>query len=120
MENYLYLIAASSFSVELLFRLKIRLYLHSIVVYANKIFHIILSSGISDHWKEKIVPKYAFILLKKSLAILGILILIILLFSFFLILSNNFITLVLSIPGITLSMITSFLYYKFRLALSNE
>ena len=55
---------------------------------------------ISDHWKEKMVPVYAFILLKNSLLILGILFLIILVFSAFIVLSSKFLALILSVTGV--------------------
>ena len=120
MLDYLYLIIACVLSIELFLRLKFMFYVNSIGKNTNKVFRIIISSNISDHWKEKMVPVYAFILLKNSLLILGILFLIILVFSAFILLSSNFLALILSITGIVISMFISFTYLKLRLILFNE
>ena len=114
MSDYLYLVIACILSIELFLRLKFMSYVNSIVKNMNKVFRIIISSNISDHWKEKMVPKYAFILLKNSLLILGILFLIILMFSAFIVISSKFLTLILSITGIAMSIFISFIYLKLR------
>ena len=95
-------------------------YVNSIGRNSNKVFRIITSSNISDHWKEKIVPVYAFILLKNSLLILGILFLIILVFSTFIVLSSKFLTLILSITGVVVSIVISLTYLKLRVIFLNE
>jgi hypothetical protein len=115
MLDYLYLIIACVLSVELFLKLKFMTYVNSIFKNTNKVFRLIISSNVSDHWKEKMVPKYAFILLKNSLSILGILFLIIIVFYVFVIISGNFLTLVLSITGVAISIIISFTYLKLRM-----
>ncbi len=120
MLDYLYLIIACVLSIELFIRLKFIFYVNSIFKNTNKVFHLIISSNISDHWKEKIVPEYAFILLKNSLLILGILFLIILVFTFFTMLSSKFLILILSITGVAISVFISFVYLKLRIILLNE
>ena len=114
MVDYIYLLVACVFSIELLLRLKFMSYVNSIVRNMNKVFHVIISSNISDHWKEKMVPTYAFILLKNSLLILVILFLIILVFSAFIVISSKFLTLILSITGVAMSIFISFIYLKLR------
>ena len=114
MLNYLYLIVACVISIELLIRLKLMSYVNSIVKISRKVLHIIITSRISDHWKEKMVPVYAFILLKNSLLILGILFLIILVFSAFIVLSSKFLTLILSVTGVATSIVISLTYLKLR------
>ncbi len=114
MSDYLYLVIACILSIELFLRLKFMSYINSIVKITNKVFHVIISSYISDHWKEKMVPTYAFILLKNSLLILGILFLIILVFSAFIVLSSKFMTLILSVIGIAMSIAISIIYLKLR------
>ena len=116
MMDYVYLVVACVLSIELFLRLKFMSYVNSIGRNSSKVFHVIMASHISDHWKEKMVPTYAFILLKNSLLILGILILIILVFSAFVVLSSKFLTLILSITGIAISFIISFTYLKLRAA----
>jgi len=80
----------------------------------TKVLHIVFAENISDHWKEKMVPTYAFILLKTSLLMMGILFLIILIFSLFIILSSKFLTLLTSLAGILISIIVSLTYIKLR------
>ena len=120
MLDYIYLIVACIFSIELLIRLQLMSYVNSAVKISRKVLHIIITSRISDHWKEKMVPAYAFILLKNSLLILGILFLIILVFSFFMLLSSKFLVLLLSVTGIATSIIISLTYLKLRVTFLNE
>ena len=117
---YIYLVVACVLSIEFFLRLKFMSYVNLIARNTNKVFRIIISSNISDHWKEKMVPVYAFILLKNSLLILGILLLIILVFSVFVVLSIKFLTLILSITGVVMSIIISFTYLKLRVIFLNE
>ena len=114
MVDYVYLVVSCLLSIELLLRLKFMSYVNSIVRNTNKVFRVIISSNISDHWKEKMVPVYAFILLKNSLLILGILFLIILVFSAFIILSSKFLALLLSVTGVATSIVISLTYLKLR------
>jgi hypothetical protein len=120
MLDYVYLVAACFLSIELFFRLKFMSHVNSIARNTNKVFRVIISSNISDHWKEKMVPVYAFILLKNSLVILGILFLIIFVFSAFIVLSSKFLTLLLSITGIAMSIVISITYLKLRVFFLNE
>jgi hypothetical protein len=120
MLDYLYLVIACVLSIELFLRLKFMSYVNSIFKNMNKVFRVIISSNISDHWKEKMVPVYAFILLKNSLLILGILFFIILVFSLFIVLSSKFLTLILSITGVAMSIVISFTYLKLRVIFLNE
>ena len=114
MLDYVYLVVACFLSIELFLRLKFMSYVNSIGRNINKVFHVIMASNISDHWKEKMVPTYAFILLKNSLLILGILFLIILVFSAFIVLSSQFLALLLSVTGVATSIIISLTYLKLR------
>ena len=120
MMDYVYLVVACVLSIELFLRLKFMSYVNSIARNTNKVFRVIISSNISDHWKEKMVPTYAFILLKNSLLILGILFLIILVFSAFIVLSSKFLTLLLSVAGVATSIVISFTYLKLRVIFLNE
>ena len=114
MLDYLYLVIACVLSIELFLKLKFMSHVNSIARNTNKVFRVIISSNISDHWKEKMVPVYAFILLKNSLLILGILFLIILVFSAFIILSSKFLALILSVTGVATSIVISLTYLKLR------
>ena len=120
MLDYVYLVVACFLSIELFLRLKFMSHVNSIARNTNKVFRVIISSNISDHWKERMVPVYAFILLKNSLLILGILFLIILVFSTFIVLSSKFLPLILSVTGVTMSIVISFTYLKLRVIFLNE
>ena len=120
MLDYLYLVITCVLSIELFLRLKFMSYVNSVFKNTNKVFRLIISSNISDHWKEKMVPTYAFILLKNSLSILGILFLIILVLSALIALSGKFLTFILSITGVVTSIIISFIYLKLRVIFLNE
>jgi hypothetical protein len=108
------LLIANIISVEILLRIKFKSYLFLIIHHFSKTFLLFKSSKISDHWKEKILPQYAIIILRNSLLALGILSAIILLVLFLALLSNNFIGLLLSAKGLILSISILFFYSKFR------
>ena len=114
MVDHAYLVVACVLSIELFLRLKFMSYVNSIYRNSSKVFRIIMASNISDHWKEKVIPTYAFILLKNSLLILGILFLIILVFSAFIVLSSKFLAFFLSVTGIIALIVISLIYLKLR------
>lgn len=118
--DYLYLFITCALSIELFFRLRLMSYVNSIFRNSSKVSHVIFSSKISLHWKEKVVPAYAFIILKISLLTLGIFLLIILVLYLFTILSSGFIQFLLSVKGIGISIITSILYLRIRKNFLNE
>lgn len=85
--------------------------IHSIVL---KTFNLIRSPGISDHWKEKVLPCYSLQLFSKSILIFGVLILS---FSPFIVFSlfsqladGRFIELVSSFKGIAAGTIIAALF----------
>ncbi len=120
MLEYIYLIVSCVLGIELFLRMKLMSHVSLVFKIMNRVTHIIVSSRISDHWKEKTVPIYAFIILKNSLLILGILFLIVLSFSFFMVLSETFLLLILSLKGVIFSIIISLAYIKLRVFLLNE
>ena len=115
MLDYMYLIVVCVLSIELFLLLRFMSCFKSIIKSTNKVFRVIISSNVCDHWKEKVVPVYAFNILKNSLLILGVLFLIINLVYAFVLLSSTLITLILSIKGIVISIIISFTYLKLRI-----
>jgi hypothetical protein len=114
MLDFLYLVLSCVLSIEVFLKLRFVSYVSSISANSYKVFHIIFSSNISDHWKEKMVPIYAFNLLKNALLILGILLIVILLFFTFILFSNNFIIFIFSTTGLLSSIFISILYLKLR------
>lgn len=97
-------------SVELFIRLNFLSYLDSILKVTQRVAYVIPKNKISDHWKEKVIPAYAFRIMKYSLQILLILFLIMSLFfiaDFFI---NDFLAFTFSLIGIIESMVFAFGY----------
>lgn len=76
----------------------------------KKVLKILPSKNISDHWKEIMVPTYAFMLIKKCAQMFLILVGIILVSVVFYLISPSFYTLVISIIGILESIAVIALY----------
>lgn len=55
--------------VELMVRLPLRASMNGLTHYPPKALHLILSSKISDHWKEKVLPVYAGKIMRASLVL---------------------------------------------------
>ncbi len=101
-------------SVEIFIRSNFLSILDSILKVTKKVSYVIPQNNISDHWKEKVIPRYALRIMKYSLHILIILLLI---FSLFFIANyffNDFFVLTLSLIGIIESMIFAFGYIFLR------
>ena len=104
-------------SAEVFIRLNFLSHLDSILTVTKKVTYVIPQNNISDHWKEKVIPIYAFRIMKYSLQILLILFLILSFFfiaDFFL---NNFLAFTLSLIGILESMVFGFGYIYLRKSL---
>lgn len=104
-------------SVEVFIRLNFLSHLDSILKVTKRVIYVISKSNISDHWKEKVVPAYAYRIMKYSLQILLILLLIMTLFliadNFF----NDFLVFTFSLIGIIESMVFAFGYVFIRKSL---
>lgn len=117
---HLLLVLICILSVEVFIRLKFLSYLDLILKVMKKVTYLIPQNNISDHWKEKVIPEYALMIMKYSLRMLLILLLIMFLFlitDFFI---NNFLAFTLSLFGILESMVFAFGYVFLRKYLSNE
>jgi len=75
---------------------------------------VILSTKISDHWKEKAVPSYAMTLLVNSLKSLIILVCLGLAFFMLVYLSPSLMDFTFSIKGIIESIVIAYLYILIR------
>jgi hypothetical protein len=114
MLEYFYLLVLCFLSIELLLKLKFTSHIYSIMRTTSKVFSVITSSNISDHWKEKIIPAYAFNIFQNSLLILLQFFIIILFVFAFNFLSNSFFLMLISLKGAISSLIFSFSYFKIR------
>jgi len=79
-------------------------------VILRKVLKVLPSKNISDHWKELMVPTYAFMLLRKCLQMFMILVGVILISLVFYALSPSFYDLVLSVLGVLESIAIIYIY----------
>ena len=112
--SHLVLLLVCILSVEVFIQFNFLSAIDAIAKVTKKVAYIIPNQNISDHWKEKVIPVYAFRIMKYSLQILLILFLILSFFfiaDFFL---NNFLAFTLSLIGILESMVFAFGYIYLR------
>jgi len=103
-------------SVEVFIRLNFLSILESILNVITKVTYVIFQNKISYHWKEKVIPVYAFRIMMHSLKILLILLIIISFVGVTALYFNNFLSLVISLIGAIESMIFVFGYAYLRKA----
>ena len=101
-------------SIEIFIRLNFLYFLDSLLKVTIKVTHVIPTGNISDHWKEKVIPKYALIIMMRSIQMLLILLLIIFLFFIVDYIKNDFIKFSLSLVGIIDSICFAFGYVYLR------
>jgi len=87
-------------SIEVFIQSNFLFLLGSMLKIAKKVIYVISQNKISDHWKEKVIPAYALIIMKYSLQIVLILLLILSLFILGDLLLNNFLLFTFSLIGI--------------------
>ncbi|MBT3453526.1 MAG: hypothetical protein HN447_00770 [Lentimicrobiaceae bacterium] len=75
---------------------------------------LVSSSNISDHWKERVIPKYALIIIINALKFLGVLCLIVVVFIGFHLLFDEFFQFSISIVGMVEMLVFSVIYIKIR------
>ena len=110
----IFLLLVCVLSVEVFIRLNFLALLDSIFKMAKKVTHVMSQNNISDHWKEKAVPAYAFRIMKHSLQIFLILFLILSLFLITGLIFNGFLLFTLSFIGILESIAFAFGYIYLR------
>lgn len=111
---HLLLLLVCIVSIEVFIQFNFLSIIDSLLKVTKKVTHVISQDKMSDHWKEKVVPAYALIIMKYSLKILFIILLII---SFFIIgdsFLNNFLIFTLSLTGIIESIVFAFGYVNLR------
>ena len=101
-------------SIEIFIRLKFLYLLDLLCKVTIKVTRVIPAGNISDHWKERVIPKYALIIMKYSIQMLLILFII---FSLFFIgdyFINDFLKFFLSLVGFIESVVFAFGYVYLR------
>lgn len=112
--NYLILFVTVIGSIEILIRSDYFFLLRKIIFLNKKAISIISNKKYSDHWKEKIIPKFSIDLMKLSFKILFIFINILFLFLLNGFIFNGFINLLLSIKGMFLSLFFGIIFIYLR------
>ena len=118
--NHIILFISCLFSVEILIRSNYIALVNLTINVGKKAIHTISNKNISDHWKENIIPKYSFHMMKYSLQMLIIIFLII---SIFFIANNffdGFLAFTFSWNGIIESILIAFSYAYIREQILNE
>lgn len=115
--NHFILSLVCILSIEVFTRLKFLSYLDSILKVTKKVTYVIAKNHISDHWKEKVIPAYALMIMKYSLQILLILLMIMSLFFIADYLFNDFLAFTFSLIGVIESMVFAFGYFYLRKSL---
>jgi len=110
--NHFILLCCCCVSIELFFKKNSFDLFYAIIKISKKSLKIIKSSNISDHWKEKVIPHYALLILKLSIIMFFILLLILLIFFIPLFFIPNYNDFILSINFILESLFISFIYIK--------
>lgn len=111
---HLLLLLICILSVEVFIALNFLSLLGSILTVTKKVVHIIPQKNISDHWKEKVIPTYALIIIKHCLQILLIVLLILSLFIVAVFFLNDLLAYTLSLIGIIESIFFALGYTYFR------
>ncbi|MFT5700809.1 MAG: hypothetical protein ACI8ZB_003694 [Desulforhopalus sp.] len=114
--DWLFLVISSGCFVGVFLHLNILHRALELTKIPQNVFRIIRSSGVSDHWKEKALPRYSLRLLSQSLTIFVLLLISFSPFVFFALFSTlmdgQFISLVSSLKGIAVSSLTAILFAK--------
>ena len=111
---HILILLVSVLSVEIFTRFNFFNLLVSILLVTKKVIHLITADNISDHWKERVIPKYALIIMKRSIQMLLIILLIISLFFIVDYIKSDFIKFCLSLIGIIDSICFAFGYVYLR------
>ena len=111
---HILIIVFSIFVIEIIKYFKVFNKFQNILKTTKKIFHIIITKKISDHWREKVILKYSQLLLLSSLQIIGIFLLILLIYVIFNYLNFTFSNYLLSISGVieASAVVLIYLYLK--------
>lgn len=114
MSNQIIVFIFSICLIEIIQYSKIIYSIINILKYFNKIFKIIISTKISDNWKEKVLLKYSIKILYSSIKILFIIILIIVFFIMLNFIHNDFKFFAFSLLGSLEITFVACIYYYLR------
>ncbi len=101
-------------AVEIIIRSRILHQVTTITSTAKRAVSVMASKRISDHWKEKVLPKYSLKIMRASVTMLGIFLAIIAVFFLIFSIRTSFYDFTFSVFGIIFAIVLSILYAKFR------
>ena len=90
------------------------------LIFTKKVLNVLRSERISDHWKERIIPTYAWRLMKLAIQLLMIIMFIFTIFFVADVYLDGFIEITLSLSGLFVSMIFVMMYSWVRRSFKNE
>ena len=118
--NYLFLIIIIIVSTEITIKFNFLYLINSLLKSFSKANRLIFNKKVSDHWKEKTIPQYSFMMMRYSTIILLILIIIFFLFFVTSIFKDNFLIFALSFRGLVSSILFAFSYVYLKKLVKNE
>ena len=107
---HLILLFICSLSVEIIIRSNYPTLISSTIELSKKAINIITNKNISDHWKENIIPKYSWMMMKLSIQMLLIFLAIIFIFLCVDKIFSGFLTMIFSWNGLIESILFAFGY----------
>jgi len=112
--NYFILAIFCVVLIELFIRIDALVFVHKMYEKFSSFAKLMSSKNISDHWKEKVIPSYALIIIINALKFLGVLFLIAAMFTGLVFLFDGFFQFSISVAGIVEMLLFSLLYLKIR------
>jgi hypothetical protein len=101
-------------TIELFVRINALVFVHKMIEKFSSFAKLMSSNSVSDHWKEKVIPTYALIIIINALKFLGVLLLIAGLFAGLGGIFDGFFQFSISAVGIVEMLLFSLLYLKIR------
>ncbi len=114
MINHIILAIFIIVAIELFVRIDALVFVHKMVEKFSSFAELMSSNSVSDHWKEKVIPAYALIIIINALKFLSVLLLTAGLFTGLGWLFNGFFQFSISIVGMVEMLVFSVIYIKIR------
>jgi hypothetical protein len=112
--NYFILAIFCAVAIELFVRIDALVFVHKMYEKFSSFAKLMSTKNVSDHWKEKVIPSYALIIIINALKFLGVLLLIVALFTGLVLFFDGFFQFSMSAIGIVEMLLFSLLYLKIR------
>lgn len=114
MSNYFILPFFCIFSIELFVRINALVFVHKMYEKFSSFAKLMSAKHISDHWKEVVIPVYALIIIINALKFLGVLLLIVGMFTGLVLFFTGFFQFAISLSGMLEMLVFSLIYLKIR------